>query len=170
MRLPQSISGIWKADLFVGTTDADKWLGTTVKSNARQLEHARGLRIGIVPLREGQSDLPHRDDVRNLVVCPLLCDGDFVQTFYEAWNTVALFLAAGAKVPREDLLPNPPARQVARTLEQRRQSPISSVLEALDVLAQPELLQTKEHTAEIVRTRGEEADVQLVLVPDPRSL
>jgi hypothetical protein len=27
--LPSSIGGLWKADLFVGFTDADKWVGTT---------------------------------------------------------------------------------------------------------------------------------------------
>jgi hypothetical protein len=166
-RLPQSISGIWKADLFFGTTDADKWLGTTVKSNAAQLESARGLRVGIVPLRQGHSDLPHLDDTRNLVVCPLLYDGDFVQTFYEAWNIVLLFLAADAKVPHENVLPNPASRQVARTLEERRESPISAVLETLDVLAQPQLLHTQERKAELVLTRGTEVATQMILVPQP---
>ena len=28
--LPSSISGLWKADLFVGHTDSDRWVGTTV--------------------------------------------------------------------------------------------------------------------------------------------
>ncbi len=46
--LPSSISGLWKADLFFGTTDADRWLGISLKINPSQLEGARGLRIGIV--------------------------------------------------------------------------------------------------------------------------
>jgi len=29
--LPQSFSGVWKADLFLGTLDEQKWVGTTVK-------------------------------------------------------------------------------------------------------------------------------------------
>jgi hypothetical protein len=29
--LPSSIKGLWKADLFFGLTDADRWLGTTLK-------------------------------------------------------------------------------------------------------------------------------------------
>src|SRR5260370_30283233 len=36
--LPQSISGLWKADLFTGNTDTDKWIGTTLKLNLSQLE------------------------------------------------------------------------------------------------------------------------------------
>jgi hypothetical protein len=168
--LPLSISGIWKADLFLGATDSDRWLATSVKSNAANLEHAPGLRIGVVPLRQGESDKPRKDEKRNLVVCPLLYDGQFVETFYTAWNTVQLFLAADAQVPREDVLPNPAARQVARTLAERRTSPVSAVIEALDVLAQPELLETVETKADLVTKREEPVNVQLVLVPQPSTL
>jgi hypothetical protein len=31
--LPQSISGLWKADLFTGCQDSDAWIGTTLKIN-----------------------------------------------------------------------------------------------------------------------------------------
>lgn len=40
-KLPSSINGLWKADLFVGKTEPDKWIGTTVKINPSQLEAAR---------------------------------------------------------------------------------------------------------------------------------
>jgi hypothetical protein len=30
--LPQSISGLWRADLFLGSADTDYWVGTTVRS------------------------------------------------------------------------------------------------------------------------------------------
>jgi hypothetical protein len=33
--LPQSISGVWKADLFVGGASADKWVGTTFGPRGR---------------------------------------------------------------------------------------------------------------------------------------
>jgi hypothetical protein len=48
-RLPRSISGIWKADLFLGGRKIDRWLGTTVKINSTQLVGAQGLRVGIYP-------------------------------------------------------------------------------------------------------------------------
>ena len=35
--LPRSISGLWKADLFLGMVDTDRWVGTTVKINPRRL-------------------------------------------------------------------------------------------------------------------------------------
>lgn len=48
-KLPDSINGLWKADLFIGNTIMDNWVGTTVKINPSQLESARGLRLGIKP-------------------------------------------------------------------------------------------------------------------------
>ena len=47
--LPSSISGVWKADLFVGISAQDRWLATTIKINRAKLEAAQGLRIGIIP-------------------------------------------------------------------------------------------------------------------------
>lgn len=82
LALPYSISGLWKADLFVGFTDEDKWVGTTVKINPDHLEAAQGLRIGIVPAQQGRSDRIRRDEGRNLIICPLPYDGAFVETFY----------------------------------------------------------------------------------------
>lgn len=52
-QLPQSLSGLWKADLFTGCRDSDYWVGTTLKINRDALEGARGLRIGIVPTHQG---------------------------------------------------------------------------------------------------------------------
>lgn len=60
-RLPQSIKGLWKADLFVGSADEDIWVGTTVKIKSSHLEAAQGLRIGIYP-EENKRDTPRFDD------------------------------------------------------------------------------------------------------------
>lgn len=35
--LPTSINGLWKADLFLGNRDSDRWVGTTVKINPTHL-------------------------------------------------------------------------------------------------------------------------------------
>jgi len=40
LALPYSINGLWKADLFLGSTGTDRWVGTTVKSNLRDLRGA----------------------------------------------------------------------------------------------------------------------------------
>ncbi len=151
--LPWSISGIWKADLFVGMTDTDKWVATTIKINAQQLEGARGLRIGIVPTREGTSDLIRQDDRNNLVVCPLPYDGGFMEIFYSGWQVIKQFIAADAKVPHEVALPRQIDRHVARLLEERREFNVVDVISALGTLSQPELLLTEARPAELVSRR-----------------
>jgi hypothetical protein len=114
--LPWSIRGIWKADLFVGFTDTDRWIATTVKINPQALEAAPGLRVGIVPNREGAADTIRRDEGRNLIICPIPHDYAFMQVFYEGWGVARQFLYADARVPAEVNLPRPPERQVARYL------------------------------------------------------
>jgi hypothetical protein len=169
LNLPQSISGIWKADLFLGKPDTDKWVGTTVKINPAQLEPARGLRIGIVPVKQGESDAVIRDESKNLVLCPLLHDGSFMEVFYAGWIIVQQFIAADAHVPKEVALPRPAEREVARQLESRRAFPVVDVIEALGPLAQPELLDTRETDAELILTRGETTVAGAVVAPVGRA-
>jgi hypothetical protein len=141
-KLPQSVSGLWKADLFLGAVDTDRWVGTSVKINRSSLEPVRGLRVGIVPAQQGNTDKIVKDERKNLMVCPLPYDGAFVETFYKAWELVVQFLTADAQVPKEVYLPRPASRQVARMLAERRDFPVLDVIEALGPLAQPELLET----------------------------
>lgn len=167
--LPQSINGLWKADLFTGNSDTDKWIGTTLKINRSQLEGARGLRLGIVPASEGESDAIMKDDNKNLVVCPLPYDHSFMQAFYQAWEVVVQFLSADAKLPTETSLPRPPSRQVARYLEDRREFSVLEVIEALDPLAQPHLLRTKQEFVELVETAKKSTETtSAVLAPIPK--
>ncbi len=165
--LPWSISGLWKADLFVGYTDSDRWVATTVKINGDQLEGARGLRIGIVPSTQGASDLIRRDDGRNLIVCPLPYDGGFMQVFYQGWGVIQQFVEADAQVPREVYLSRPAERQVARYLEERREFPVVDVIDALRPISQPELLRTQERDADLVSRRETKPDVEVGAVVAP---
>lgn len=112
------------------------------------------MRVGIVPVKQGESDAVYRDEAKNLVVCPLLHDGSFMEVFYAGWILVQQFIAADAKVPKEASLPRPAEREVARQLAIRRKFPVVDVVEALRPLAQPELLETKEQQADLVSTRG----------------
>ncbi|NNB99806.1 hypothetical protein HI113_38595 [Corallococcus exiguus] len=169
-KLPQSISGLWKADLFLGHTDTDYWVGTSVKVNKDHLEGARGLRIGIVPSKEGRGDLPYKDETRNLVVCPLAHDGSFMEVFYEGWDVVMQFLHADAKLPKEVALPRPAKRQVARFLEERRAFPVVEVLEALEPLAQPELLKTIVRPAGLAAPKPTASTTSSILAPRPNQL
>jgi hypothetical protein len=57
-------------------------------------------------------------------------------------------------------------RQVAMMLADRREFPVLEVLDALAPLAQPELLKTQGEGADVVVTRGEQTEVQTVIVPE----
>lgn len=155
--LPNSINGLWKADLFLGYTDTDRWVGTTVKINPSSLEGAQGLRIGIVPAHYGFTDRIFFDDNKNLVVCPMPYDGSFMQFFYGAWGVVMQLIDADMNMPKEVNLPNPLDRQVATQLVQRREYTILEVIQSLSPLAQPHLLQNDQSTADV--QQGESASL-----------
>ncbi|MGB3838648.1 MAG: hypothetical protein WA930_06010 [Rhodanobacter sp.] len=146
LSLPTSINGLWKADLFLGTSDGDRYVGTTVKINQAQLEAANGLRVGIVPASQGGSDRIRKDEKRNLIVCPLPYDQSFMEVFFSAWGIVQQFVHADAQMPKDVALPIPSHRQVCRELVTRREFPVVDVIQALLPLAQPELLITDKST------------------------
>ncbi|WP_140419954.1 hypothetical protein [Achromobacter denitrificans] len=166
--LPSSISGLWKADLFLGNRDSDRWVGTTVKINRAHLEGAAGLRIGIVPARHGSGDGISFDDAKNLVICPLPYDGEFMEIFYTGWTIVQQFLAADAKVPPPASLPIGAHIMVAKFLEDRRDFPVLEVISAMVPVAQPGLLQTHNllGTTSIQTATAQDA-VQNVIAPQP---
>lgn len=171
-RLPQSIDGLWRADLFLGNSDSEKWVGTSVKINPSDLAGYRGLRIGLVPAVQGRSDAVRKDDRRDLIVCPIPYDGAFVEVFYLAWEVVKTFIAADARVPKEVELPRPPARQVARYLADRREFPVLDVVQALQSLAQPELLRSEQSQAGLIPSGGRVTDqtTRALLAPQPIGL
>ncbi len=168
LSLPSSINGAWKADLFLGMKDTDRWVGTSVKINATQLEGAKGIRVGIVPSHQGRSDKITFDQGKNLVICPLPYDGAFTEIFYSAWVVIQQFIAADAQVPKEASLPSTSQRMVAKLLSERREFPIVDVIEALDPISQPELLvtSTKKHSVEA--GRDEVASVETLIAPMSR--
>lgn len=166
--LPYSIRGLWKADLFLGSVESQQWVGTSVKINPSQLEGAAGLRIGIVPTRQGKSDRVRLDDGRGLVICPLHHDADFMQVFYEGWRVVQAFLSADARVPKEAILPRPVDREICRMLEERREFPARDVIDALRIFAQPELLVTNTKTVSLQDVKGE-TDTDTLVAPVSRA-
>jgi hypothetical protein len=140
-------------------------VGTTVKINPSQLEAAQGLRLGIVPVRQGKTDRIAIDTTKNLVVCPLPHDGAFMEIFYQGWGIVQQFIRADATCPKEVFLPRPPERQVAKYLEDRRAYPVVEVLEALVALSQPELLETTTHSVGSLVSTGASPRVDAVVAP-----
>lgn len=165
LTLPYSISGLWKADLFVGHSDSDRWVGTTVKVNRNLLEPARGMRIGIVPAHQGRNDKITKDDKRNLIVCPIPYDGAFMEIFYRGFGIVQQFIAADSMVPKEVSLPSASDRYVAKLLEDRRDFPVVDVINALAPLAQPGLLLTTERSADLYERRPGTSGIGAAIAP-----
>ena len=122
-----------------------------------------------MPTRQGRNDRIIKDENKNLVICPLLHDGDFMQAFYEAWRIVQAFLAADARMPAEVSLPNPAHREVTRILEERREFPVRDVIEAIRPFGQPELLQTNARQVELQTIKGE-TQTDMAVAPLPRQL
>lgn len=167
--LPTSISGLWKADLFVGRPSTDQWVGTTVKINQRHLESARGLRLAIVPADQGKNDNVRLEEMKNLVIVPVPYDGAFMEVFWCAWETVLQVLASDCKMPKPAMLPRPAQREVARLLTDRREFPVLDVIDALDPLSQPYLLQTRPEQLELDLFRqGIDTEINTLVSPFAR--
>jgi hypothetical protein len=142
-KLPRSISGIWRADLFLGNSSSEQWVGTSVKINPGQLQAAQGLRLGIYP-KSNQADCPRFDEQLNLIRLPLPYDRSFMELFYKAFYLVRAFMKADARVPPEISLPDSEDRFVTRELELRRSFPIIQVVEVLRDMSQPNLVTRNE--------------------------
>lgn len=143
--LPRSICGVWKADLFIGNSGSDSWVGTTVKINPSLLQGAEGLRLAIYP-RQNANDGPRKDSKLNLVRLPLPYDAAFMELFYKAFYLVRAFLAADANVPKPVELPDAEDRFVTQELANRREFPAQQVIAVLRGMAQPGLLAVEELT------------------------
>ena len=120
-------------------------------------------------MRAGQNDLVRLDDDKNLIICPLKHDQDFMQIFYEGWRVITAFIAADAKVPKEVALPSPVEREVARILAERREFPVLDVLDAIEPFGQPELLQTDERQLDLLTLAGE-TETDMVVAPLSRNV
>jgi hypothetical protein len=98
--------------------------------DARCLVRARGVCLAVVEAEHAERDVPYWDARRNLVVCPLPYEEDFMQAFYEAWRVVWAFLDAGARLPGRTVLQQPAHRAAAGLLEAHRELPVAEAVDA----------------------------------------
>ena len=138
-RLPRTISGLWKADLFLGNPQSERWVGTTVKINPTALQGAQGLRIAIYP-RANDRDSPRKDDALNLVRLPLPYDGAFMELFYKSFFLVRAFVRADARIPPPASLPDAEDRFVTAELEKRAMYPVVEITAVIRDMSQRGLL------------------------------
>jgi len=137
-RLPQSISGLWQADLFLGSPAAEQWVGTTLKVNREELKAAPGLRVGIFPskIKEG----PTKDESKNLIMCPLPYRSDFMVLFGASFQIAKQLMHANGHMPKSPALVYEDDLAVAEWLSARRNYSVMTILEALHPLMQPGLI------------------------------
>lgn len=167
-KLPSSINGLWKADLFVGNTLMDNWVGTTVKINPSQLESARGLRLGIVPCRQGKNDKIIKHETKNLIVCPVPYDKSFMEIFLEGWGIIKQLILAHGEMPSEMNLPSSLDRLVCKELVSRRKFPIMGVIEVLKGMGQPHLMSVE--NKETIIESDDNNDIMVNRIVTPVSL
>lgn len=140
-RLPQSISGLWQADLFVGSPSAEQWIGTTLKVTKEELKAAPGLRLGVYPSKTKEG--PKKDDGKNLILCPLPYRGDFMVLFGASFQIAKQLMYSKGKMPKPPALIYEDDLAVAEWLSSRRKYPVMDILEALQPLMQPGLLKAE---------------------------
>lgn len=167
LALPRSIQGLWKADLFLGSSTPDHWVGTTIKVNPRQLEGSPGLRVAIVPSSSGKSDSIYRDESKNLIVCPLPHDFSFMQTFHEGMRIIQVLVARDFNMPSDAEIPNPMHREVARVYVERRDFTVQEVLDAVSIFAQPGLLAAETEDLATVELGSSASETSTMIAPIP---
>lgn len=146
LNLAQSIRGLWKTELFLGSPEQDRWVGASVSISSPPLAAAKEPRIAVIPSIAGYSDAVRLDEQKNLVICPVPHDGSFVQIFHEGWRIVQDLCARNFEMPSKADVPNPAHREVARIFVERREFPVPDVIEAIRKFAQPELLTSSNQT------------------------
>jgi hypothetical protein len=170
LNLAQSIQGLWKTELFLGSSDFEKWVSASVSAGQPRLSAAREPRIAVIPWMPGYSDAIRVDEQKNVVICPVPSDGSFIQVFHEGWQIVQALCAVSFEMPDSADIPNPLHREVARMFVERRDFPIPDVVEAIQKFAQPELLTGRARVVSNVPFETTAAPATTIIItPIPRT-
>ena len=91
-----------------------------------------------------------------------------MEIFYQGWAIVKYFLNADAHVPKEVYLPHGADRLVAKFLEDRRNFPVLDVIDALNIVKQPELLDVIEGSVELDEYQKNEIRLTQLIAPESK--
>ncbi len=91
------------------------------------------------PERPGER--PKKDDSTNLIMCPLPYSGEFMQLFGASFQITKQLIAYRAGQPSRVALVYEDDQAVAKWLSDRRNFPVLAILDALEPLKQPGLLE-----------------------------
>ena len=127
-KLPKSIEGLWKADLFLGDPAPNQWVGVTAKTNPGEFEAANGLRLGVYPmlLHTGEKQVVRKDDEKNLILVALPYKDSFSEQFYLAMSFVRRFLSQKLSVD-EKVVPHAVQLTIAAMLVRMKGDPVYTV-------------------------------------------
>jgi len=148
-KLPQSIKGLWRADLFVGSPNTNQWVGTTLKINRDALVGDVGLRIGMYPEKRRGEAVEYNDKL-NLIMCPLPYDGHFMESYYKSYNILRAIIHSDCNMPSAVFLPDSGDRYIASELIARKNFPAIDISEALFVMGQPGLINSSPPSEETI--------------------
>jgi hypothetical protein len=134
------IQQIWKTDLFLTDRLGIRYAAATIKSNFRQLEGGRGLRLGIVPEHKNfKSGIKRHKD---LWVVSLADPDGFMGLFNDAYMAVGQAICTLGKHERPPYYTKPTAK-AQRVQEQIEKYPTAKVVDiegALNEAAQQDLI------------------------------
>jgi hypothetical protein len=134
------IKQVWKTDLFLGTEGTDGYAATTIKSNWKQLQDGRGLRIGIVP--EAADLRPGYLRWKTLHLAVLPDPNGFMGLFNDGYQAVGRAMCALGKQepPSYWAKPSAKAQRVQLQLEKYPTAKVIDVEGGLNEAAQQELI------------------------------
>ncbi|WP_257385520.1 hypothetical protein, partial [Tahibacter caeni] len=145
--LNDRIKQIWKTDLFLSAEGDPRYFAATVKSNFKQLEGGRGLRIGIVP---ESADKGNHSSIRysqhhRLWIVSLADPNGFMGLFSDAYHAVGRSMCSLGKQnpPPYYVVPSAKAQRMQQQIEKYPDATVVDIEAALNDAAQQDLVGQK---------------------------
>jgi hypothetical protein len=145
--LNDRIKQIWKTDLFLSAEGDPRYFAATVKSNFKQLEGGKGLRIGIVPesADKGNHSTIRYSQSHRLWIVSLADPNGFMGLFSDAYHAVGRSMCALGKQdpPPYYVKPSAKAQRMQDQIEKYPDAFVIDIEGGLNDAAQQDLLDQK---------------------------